>query len=136
MNTWAVYKGIKYDASFHTKNEIILRTFDKKALKLNFYEKQYPNGKTIYIKHVDKSELDELYDEHEFGTWHGMEFRINGGTETEHTIWFWFNDYNDPDYKKCMKYNMDTYDKGVLVKSVPKSEITNYRIEREDLLHK
>ena len=31
---------------------------------------------------------------------------------------------------------MKVYDKGIYVKEVPKSSLTNYRMEKEDLLHK
>ena len=137
MKTWANYNGILYSATMWSEDEVKIRTHDKNEAT-GFEEKKYPDGHSVYIKIVDKSELEELYDEYEYGTWKGMEFVIDGGTETTHTIWFDFHDYiaQADKIQKCESYGMEKYDRNVYVKSVPKSEITNYRTEKKDLLHK
>ena len=133
MKTWAKYKGKVFGASLDSETEVIIRSRDKCDLNRDFIK--YGD---IFYKIVNKSELEELYDEYEYGTWQGMEFVIDGGTETTHTIWFDFHDYiaQADKIQKCESYGMEKYDRNVYVKSVPKSEITNYRTEKEDLLHK
>ena len=134
MNMWAKYKGILYDASFKSKTEVIIRTFNKSESDDSFFIKNYPDGTPIYIKYVAKAELEELYEEREYGTWNDIEFVINGGTEKTYTIWYWTKD--EKDKNMCKLRGMKVYDKGIYVKEVPKTALTNYRIEKEDLLHK
>lgn len=43
---------------------------------------------------------------------------------------------DEKDKNMCKLLGMKGYDKGIYVKEVPKSSLTNYRIEKEDLLHK
>lgn len=134
MNMWAKYKGILYDASFKSKTEVIIRTFNKSESDDSFFIKKYPDGTPIYIKYVAKAELEEFYEEREFGTWNDIEIVINGETEKTYTIWYWTKDKKDKNM--CRLLGMKVYDKGIYVKEVPKTEVTNYRIEKEDLLHK
>lgn len=103
---------------------------DIKLLELGF-EADTSDKPITYDKIVDKSELEELYEEREYGTWNDIEFVINGETEKTYTIWYWNKDEN-----MCKLLGMKVYDKGIYVKEVPKTEVTNYRIEKEDLLHK
>ncbi len=134
MNMWAKYKGILYDASFKSKTEVIIRTFNKSESDDSFFIKNYPDGTPIYIKYVARAELEELYEDREYGTWNDIEFVINGETEKKYTIWYWTKD--EKDKNMCKLLGMKVYDKGIYVKEVPKTEVTNYRIEKEDLLHK
>ena len=138
MSMWAKYKGILYDASMKSENDVIIRSFNKAETDDSFFVKKYPDGKPIYIKYVAKTELEELYDEHKFGTYKGIEFSINGETEKTYTIWYWYYDDENinSEIEKCESLGMDLYEKGIYTKSVPKSQITNFRIEKEDLLHK
>ena len=134
MNIWARYKGILYDASLKSDSEVIVRTLIKSESDNSFFIKKYPDGTPCYIKYVPKSELEELYEEREYGTWNDIEFVINGETEKTYTIWYWNKD--EKDKNMCKLLGMKVYDKGIYVKEVPKTEVTNYRIEKEDLLHK
>ena len=43
---------------------------------------------------------------------------------------------DEKDKNMCKLLGMKVYDKGIYVKEVPKTEVTNYRIEKENLLHK
>ena len=43
---------------------------------------------------------------------------------------------DEKDKNMCKLLGMKVYDKGIYVKEVPKTALTNYRIEKEDLLHK
>lgn len=134
MSMWAKYKGILYDASMKSENDVIIRSFNKAETDDSFFMKNYPDGKPIYIKYVAKTELEELYKEHNFGTYKGIEFSINGGTEKTYTIWFWYKD--DEEKRTCESLGMELYERGIYVKEVDKSEVTNFRIEKEDLLNK
>ena len=91
-----------------------------------------------YDKIVDKSELEELYNEYEYVTWKDIEFVIFGGTDENYTLLYSYSDYEKENdiIQKLELFNFEKYDRNVYVKSVPKTEVTNYRIEKEDLLHK
>lgn len=138
MNMRAKYKGILYDASFKSETDVIIRTIKKLEADDSFFTKTYPDGNLVYIKYIPKEELEELYHEHEYGTWKDIEFVIDGGTDKTYTLWYSYSDYKKEDYiiQKCEFYNFEKYDRNVYVKSVPKGEVTKYRTEREDLLNK
>ena len=89
MNIWARYKGILYDASLKSDSEVIVRTLIKSESDNSFFIKKYPDGTPCYIKYVPKSELEELYEEREYGTWNDMEFELDGGAPRGwYTIWY------------------------------------------------
>ena len=133
MSYKAKYNGILYDASMKSENDVIIRSFKKSETDESFFIKKYPDGKPVYIKYVPKLELEELYEEHKFCTYKGIEFSINGGTDKTYTIWFWIKD--DEEKRMCESLGMDLYERGIYVKEVEKSEITNYHIGKEDLLN-
>lgn len=129
----AKYKGILYKGRQQSNGMVLLTTYNENEAE-GFEKKIYPDGHFIYFKYVPKSELEELYEEREYGTWNDIEFVINGETEKTYTIWYWNKD--EKDKNMCKLLGMKVYDKGIYVKEVPKTEVTNYRIEKEDLLHK
>ena len=134
MSMWANYNGLLYDASMKSENDVIIRSFKKSETDDSFFMKEYPDGNPIYIKYVPKTELEELYEEHNFGTYKGIEFSINGGTDKTYIIWFWIKD--DEEKRMCESLGMELYERGIYVKEVVKSEITHFRIEKENLLKK
>ena len=139
MNIWAKYKGILYDASFKSKTEVIIRTFNKSESDDSFFIKNYPDGTPIYIKYVAKTELEELYEEREYGTWNGMEFELDGGAPRGwYTLWYsTYNYKRDAEMiKKIESLGMKIVEPGLWRIEVPKTALTNYRVEKEDLLHK
>lgn len=139
MNMWAKYKGILYDASFKSKTEVIIRTFNKSESDDSFFIKKYPDGTPIYIKYVAKAELEELYEEREYGTWNGMEFELDGGAPRGwYTLWYsTYNYKRDAEMiKKIESLGMKIVEPGLWRIEVSKTALTNYRIEKEDLLHK
>ena len=138
MNIWARYKGILYDASFKSKTEVIIRTFNKSESDDSFFIKKYPDGTPIYIKYVARAELEELYEEQEYGTYKGMEFRIVNESPNTYRLSFDYNDY-EKEAKQidlCETSGFVKIDKTIYGKEVLKTEVENYRIEKEDLLHK
>lgn len=139
MNMWAKYKGILYDASFKSKTEVIIRTFNKSESDDSFFIKNYPDGTPIYIKYVARAELEELYKEREYGTWNGMEFELDGGAPRGwYTLWYsTYNYKRDAEMiKKVESLGMKIVEPGLWRIEVSKTALTNYRIEKEDLLHK
>lgn len=129
----AKYNGYLLNANCRSNEKILLWGEQKKLLEFGFNE--YKDDDPItYDKIVNKTELEELYEEHEFGTYRGIEFSINGGTEKTYTIWYWTKD--DEEERMCKSLGMELYERGIYVKGVQKSEIINYRIEKEDLLNK
>lgn len=139
MNMWAKYKGILYDASFKSKTEVIIRTFNKSESDDSFFIKNYPDGTPIYIKYVARAELEELYEEREYGTWNGMEFELDGGAPRGwYTLWYsTYNYKRDAEMiKKVESLGMKIVEPGLWRIEVSKTALTNYRIEKEDLLHK
>ena len=137
MVTKAIYKGHVLSANRKTNGKVLIWGNDKELLKFGFNEDR-SDTPISYDKIVDKSELEELYHEYEFGTWKDIEFVIDGGTDENYTLWYSYSDYEKEDdiIQKCELFNFEKYDRNVYVKSVPKTEVTNYRIEKEDLLHK
>ena len=139
MNMWAKYKGILYDASFKSETEVIIRTIKKLEADDSFFTKTYPDGTPVYIKYIPKEELEELYEEREYGTWNGMEFELDGGVPNGwYTIWYsTYNYRKDAEtIKKIESLGMKIVEPGLWRIEVPKKALTNYHIEKEDLLHK
>lgn len=137
METYAKYKGYILRASRKPDGLILIWGSDRNLLKYGFHE-DLTDKPITYDKLVEKIELEELYHLHEFGTWHDIEFVINGGTDKTYTLWYSYKDYkeNADLIQKCELFAFEKYDRNVYVKSVPKTEITNYRTEKEGLLHK
>lgn len=138
MNIWARYKGILYDASLKSDSEVIVRTLIKSESDNSFFIKKYPDGTPCYIKYVPKSELEELYEEEEFGIYKGMEFRIVNESPNTYRLSFDYNDYEKEakQIELCETSGFVKIDKTIYEKEVLKTEVENYRIERENLLNK
>ena len=138
MNIWARYKGILYDASLKSDSEVIVRTLIKSESDNSFFIKKYPDGTPCYIKYVPKSELEELYEEEEFGTYKGLEFRIVNESPNTYRLSFDYNDYEKEakQIELCETSGFVKIDKTIYEKEVLKTEVENYRIERENLLNK
>ena len=137
MVTKAIYKGHVLSANRKTNGKVIIWGNDKELLKFGFNEDR-SDTPISYDKIVDKSELEELYNEYEYVTWKDIEFVIFGGTDENYTLLYSYSDYEKENdiIQKLELFNFEKYDRNVYVKSVPKTEVTNYRIEKEDLLHK
>ncbi len=136
---WAKYNGILYDASIKSEDDVIIRSLKKSETDASFFMKNYSDGTPVYIKYVKKSELEELYEVHEYGTWNGMEFELDGGAPKGwYTIWFGTGDYerDAEKIKKIESLGMKIVEPGLWRIEVPKKSLTNYHIVKEDLLHK
>ena len=139
MSMWAKYKGILYDASMKSENDVIIRSFKKSETDDSFFMKNYPDGKPIYIKYVAKTELEELYEERECGTWNGMEFELDGGAPKGwYTLWYGTGDYerDAETIKKIESLGMKIVEPGLWRIEVSKKALTYYHIKKIDLLNK
>ena len=134
----ARYKGYLLNANCRSNEKVLLWGEDKRLLDLGFNEDKEDDPVT-YDSIVPKSELEELYEEREYGTWNGMEFELDGGAPKG---WFtiWYSTYNyrkDAEMiKKIESLGMKIVEPGLWRIEVPKKSLTNYHIEKEDLLHK
>ena len=117
--------------------KILFTTYNENEAE-GFEKKIYPDGHFIYFKYVPKSELEELYEEEEFGTYKGMEFRIVNESPNTYRLSFDYNDYEKEakQIELCETSGFVKIDKTIYEKEVLKTEVENYRIEKEDLLHK
>ena len=132
----AKYKGILYKGRQQSNGMVLLTTYNENEAE-GFEKKIYPDGHFIYFKYVPKSELEKLYEE-EFGTYKGMEFRIVNESPNTYRLSFDYNDYEKEakQIELCETSGFVKIDKTIYEKEVPKTALTNYRIEKEDLLHK
>ena len=134
----AKYKGILYKGRQQSNGMVLLTTYNENEAE-GFEKKIYPDGHFIYFKYVPKSELEELYEEREYGTWNDMEFELDGGAPKGwYTIWFGTGDYERDAEKinKIESLGMKIVEPGLWRIEVPKSSLTNYHIKRIDLLNK
>ena len=134
----ARYKKILYKGRQQSNGMVLLTTYNENEAE-GFEKKIYPDGHFIYFKYVPKSELEELYEEREYGTWNDMEFELDGGAPKGwYTIWFGTGDYKRDAEKinKIESLGMKIVEPGLWRIEVPKSSLTNYHIKRIDLLNK
>ena len=96
MVTKAIYKGHVLSANRKTNGKVLIWGNDKELLKFGFNEDR-SDTPISYDKIVDKSELEELYHEYEYGTWKDIEFVIDGGTDENYTLWYSYSDYEKED---------------------------------------
>ena len=138
MNIWARYKGYLLNANCRRNEKVLIWGEDIKLLELGF-EADTSDKPITYDKIVDKSELEELYEEREYGAWNDMEFELDGGAPKGwYTIWFGTGDYERDAEKinKIESLGMKIVEPGLWRIEVPKSSLTNYHIKRIDLLNK
>ena len=137
MNIWARYKGYLLNANCRRNEKVLIWGEDIKLLELGF-EADTSDKPITYDKIVDKSELEELYEEEEFGTYKGMEFRIVNESPNTYRLSFDYNDYEKEakQIELCETSGFVKIDKTIYEKEVLKTEVENYRIERENLLNK
>lgn len=162
MSTWARYKGILYDADVYfsvkslreslrvynkylapylpgdeTGSVVLLTTYNKDEAE-GFVEINDPDDPPpLYIKCVRKTELDELYEEEEYGTWKGMEFELDRIEDGLYLISYESSDYIEDaeTIRKVESWGMEPADRQIWETEIPESAVANYHIEREDLLY-
>lgn len=114
--TFAIYKGNEYSAGIKKDGRIVLRSEDPASRENGFVEKKIGNNR-IYIKYVQKNEVEEMYDKKEYAVYEGYKFVVVEETEERILILTMNGDYHE-----WIRLGMERVDKGVYQKWINKNE--------------
>ena len=114
--TFAIYKGIEYSAGIKKDGRIVLRSEDDASKKEGFVEKEIGNNR-IYIKYVQKDEIEEIYDKKTYAVYEGYKFIVVDETEKQILILTMKGDYQE-----WIRLGMECIDKGMYQKWINKNE--------------
>lgn len=114
--TFAIYKGNEYSAGIKKDGRIVLRSEDPASRENGFVEKKIGNNR-IYIKYVQKNEVEEMYDKKEYAVYEGYKFVVVEETEERILILTMNGDYHE-----WIRLGMECVDKGVYQKWINKNE--------------
>lgn len=114
--TFAIYKGIEYSAGIKKDGRIVLRSEDDASKKEGFVEKEIGNNR-IYIKYVQKDEIEEIYDKKTYAVYEGYKFIVVDETEKQILILTM-----NGDYQEWIRLGMECIDKGMYQKWINKNE--------------
>lgn len=117
--TFAIYKGIEYSAGIKKDGTVVLRSEDDASKKEGFVEKQIENNNNnrIYIKCVQRDEIEEIYDKKIYAVYEGHKFIVVGETEKQILILTM-----NGNYQEWICLGMQCIDKGMYQKWINKSE--------------
>lgn len=124
--TFAIYNGTEYSAAIKSDNSVVLRSTDIRDKKKGFFRKKNVRDK-IYIKYVQRDEIDEIYDKRLFAKYNGFDFRVIDETAQQISIVAMTGDY-----RNWINMGMQCIEKGVYQKWIDKSE-AEIRIIKEQL---
>lgn len=114
--TFALYKGKEYSAGLKKDGTIVLRSNDSQDLNNGFHIKEIVSDR-IFIKHVQRNEVEEIYDRRVYAIYAGFEFAVV--REKDDMICIMSLGGN---YKDWLNLGMECVDKGVYEKWIPKKE--------------
>ncbi len=114
--TFAIYKGIEYSAGIKADGSIVLRSNDICDESKGFFEKKIGSNK-IYIKYIQRNEVEEIYDKRYFATYKGYKFEVIDENVEQISIITMTGDY-----KNWLDLGMQCIDKGVYQKWINKDE--------------
>ena len=114
--TFAIYKGIEYSAGIKKDGTVVLRSEDDAGKKEGFVEKQIENNR-IYIKCVQRDEIEEIYDKKIYAVYEGHKFIVVGETEKQILILTM-----NGNYQEWIRLGMECIDKGMYQKWINKNE--------------
>ena len=116
--TFAIYKGIEYSAGIKKDGTVVLRSEDDASKKEGFVEKQIENNNNrIYIKCVQRDEIEEIYDKKIYAVYEGHKFIVVGETEKQILILTM-----NGNYQEWIRLGMECIDKGMYQKWINKNE--------------
>jgi len=124
--TFAIYNGNEYSAGIKADGSIVLRSNSISDEKIGFFEKRVGNNK-IYIKYVQRNEVEEIYDKRIWATYKGYRFEVIDENEEQISIIAMTGDY-----KNWLNLGMQCIDKGVYQKWINRAE-TELEIIKEQL---
>lgn len=114
--TFAIYKGIEYSAGIKKDGTVVLRSEDDASKKEGFVEKQIGKNR-IYIKYVQRDEIEEIYDKKIYAVYEGYKFIVVDETEKQILILT-----TNGNYQEWIHLGMECVDKGMYQKWINKSE--------------
>ena len=114
--TFAIYKGIEYSAGIKKDGTVVLQSENHASKKEGFVEKQIGNNR-IYIKYVQRDEIEEIYDKKIYAVYEGHKFIVVGETEKQILILTM-----NGDYQEWRRLGMECIDKGMYQKWINKNE--------------
>lgn len=114
--TFAIYKGNEYSAGIKKDGRIVLRSEDDASRKREFVEKKIGNNR-IYIKYVQRDEIEEIYDKKIYAVYEGYRFAVVDESEEQILILTMNGDYHE-----WIRLGMECVDKGMYQKWINKNE--------------
>lgn len=114
--TFAIYKGNEYSAGIKKDGRIVLRSEDDASRKREFVEKKIGNNR-IYIKYVQRDEIEEIYDKKINAVYEGYRFAVVDESEEQILILTMNGDYHE-----WIRLGMECVDKGMYQKWINKNE--------------
>ncbi len=120
--TYAIYKGIEYEAGSKDSNSVSLLSYNKDDVAKGF---SLYKG-VVYVKRVQRSELDEVYIIHPFAIYQGYRFGVER-EEGDKMLLF------TSDFSVYQKLKLTMIDRGIYEIWVNKSDITSYYEEKNHL---
>ena len=124
---FALYNGKEYSADYIKGKGIILRSQDEEDLKKGFDTYEGYNKNIMYVKYVQKEEIDGIYKIRNKAVYQGCEFEVMDERDGMISIIGIVGDYSE-----FIKRGMKCIDKGVYQKWIHKDE-ADIRIIKEDL---
>ena len=124
--TNAIYNGKEYSAGIKKDGQIVLRSDNPKDISIGFWEKSI--GKNcIYIKYVNRDELEEIYDKRISALYEGYEFDVVDEKDEMISIVTMGGDY-----RVWLSLGMECIDKFIYQKWIKKNE-AEIKIVKETL---
>ena len=114
--TFALYKGKEYSAGLKKDGTIVLRSSDSQDLNNGFNIKEIGRD-SIFIKYVQRNEVEEIYNRRMYANYAGFEFAVV--REKDDMICIMSLGGN---YKDWLNLGMEYVDKGVYEKWIPKED--------------
>lgn len=111
---FAIYQGVEYEAGVISPNVFSLHSYSSADVLKGF---SLHKGK-VYVKNVQRSELDEVYKISTYAIYQGYKFGVYK-EEGEKLLLF------TGDYSIYKELNLEMVDRGVYEKWVNKSDITS-----------
>ncbi len=114
--TFAIYNGSEYSAGIKADGSIVLRSNSISDENKGFWEKRIGNNK-VYIKYVQRNEVEEIYDKRFWATYKGYKFEVIDENAEQISIITMTGDY-----KNWLNLGMQCIDKGVYQKWINRDE--------------
>ena len=119
--TFAIYQGKEYSAGRLQDGRLFLRSENPKDLQNGFEPYVCHNQDILYVKYVDKDEIEAMYDIWTVAQYRREEFDATEEKDGKVCIYSMEGDWN-----KWREMGMKQVDKGVFLMWVPREEVKLY----------